>query len=438
MVRHRRQLARFLALWLAACPAGADLRAQAVAPELLRPENRTESSSKQFIAFGGTRKERSDLVRRAEELKAAVLGELRAPDAWQAPVLFILTPGDGARLRSAGVVLQVFDAGDAGKKLQLDIAPGLRSEPRVLDDHIVSAVLLEWSLRRQKFQGQRFAYPPDWLVAALSALAADREAAKDAALYAGLLGTKSMPRPAKFLQQKIASLRGAARELHAAQSVALFESLADLPGGRTRIVANLMLTEPVSDPVERFAQTWPELAGDFTKLARLWALGVARLASPQRTELLPAIDTAMKLADILGALGTEEAGKGTAAGMLELARTEEGRFTLRQAQRDIQRLGFRAHPLYAPVIEEYRVMLEDLASKRRRGFQRRFEETEDLRLALDGRSGEITDYMNWFQANREDAVAPAAAVRRPVLLDPPPARNDAISRFMAGLEQRGW
>jgi len=48
------------------------------------------------------------------------------------------------------------------------------------------------------------------------------------------------------------------------------------------VLENLMLVEPDTDPVQRFAQTWPDLAVDQPKLARVWALAVARFASPSK------------------------------------------------------------------------------------------------------------------------------------------------------------
>ena len=140
-------------------PAGA----QAVAPELLKPENRTVSDSRQFTAFGGTREERSTLLRRAEQLKAGLLRELQESDAWKTTVLLVLTPGDGVRLRQSPVLLQVFDAGEAGRKIQIDFAPGSLADAAAVDRGMMRALLLERALRKQKFEGGRFVEPPDWL-----------------------------------------------------------------------------------------------------------------------------------------------------------------------------------------------------------------------------------------------------------------------------------
>ena len=413
------------------------VRAQTVAPDLLKPENRTVSDSRQFTAFGGTRENRAGLVRRAEQLKTGLLRELQESDGWKAPVLIVLTPGDGVRLRQSPVLLQVFDAGEAGRKIQIDFAPGTLADAAAVDRAILHALLLERALRKQKFEGGRFVEPPDWLSSAMAATLG-REAERDASLYAGLLEAKSMPDFDRFLGRNAATLRGRARDLYAAQSLALYKGLVELPEGRRRIIENLTLAEPARDPQQRFAQTWPELAEDPARLARLWALAVARLSTPKKLEFLGAEETGKKLRQVLRDLDASAEGEPSAEALLALSRKEEGQFRLARAAQELQRLSFRSHPLYAPVVGEYFTMLDDLSRKRRRGFERRFEEAQDLRLSLDDRSGEITDFMNYYQANeaQTEPVPAAVSVRAPY--EPASRRNDAITRFLDSVEQRGW
>jgi hypothetical protein len=410
---------------------------QMVASELFKPENRTTSNSGQFIIFGGTRETRSALARRGEELRTLVAKELRDQSAFTMPILLVLTPGDGMRFRQRAIFLQVFDAGDAGRKLQVDIAPGAVSDQPVLDAALVRALLLERSLRRQKFEGLRFVDPPDWLVAAI--LAARDRSPGSAQVYAALLQGKGMPSADRFLRQNSSALRGKAAELYAAQSLALFDGLVELPGGRQKVLENLMLVEPDTDPVQRFAQTWPDLAVDQPKLARVWALAVARFSSPSKTGFLSAEETAAQLQRLLAGLDPDASPEGPALLMLELARTEEGRFKLARAAEEAQRLGFRAHPLYASLVGEYQAMLDNLARKRRRGFERRFAETEDLRASLDGRSREITDFLNWFQTGY-DGEKPIVITSRPPedRQDRATRRNDRITRYLDSVEERGW
>ena len=428
------------AVFAAACAAVfvAAATAQIAAPELLKPQNRTESSSKQFLVFGGSAGQRSDLAHRAEELKRGVGRELRDSDDWTTPILVILAPGDGLRLRQPAVLVQVFDAGDAGRKIQVDIAPAAFSEPALIDQAFLRAILLERALRRQKFENGRYVDPPDWLAAALSA-ALSPDSAGGPSLYTRMLEGRGMPALDRFLRQNATALRGRTREMHAAQSLALYDALVALPDGRRRVIENLLLAEPDRDPVQRFAQTWPDLAADQPKLARLWALSIARRSSPAKVEMLGMEETGRELGKVLGQVAQSADGEDAAKVLIELSRSDPGRFRLTQASIEAQKLGFRAHPLYAPLVEEYRVLLAGLGSKKRGGFVRKFNELEDLRQKLAARGREITDYMNWVQANHEEPLeAPLAATRLQVANPSAAGRNDKISRYLDSVEKRGW
>ena len=410
-------------------------RAQIVAPELLKPENRTVSTSKQFTVFGGTREQRSDLVRRAEQLRQRFLQELNIGDNWRAPILLTLTPHDGLRLRQPRLFAQVFDAGDAGRKLQLDLSPGVVSDPQAVDDAIVRSLLLEVAVRRQKFAGNRFVEPPGWLVAAMSAALSERETGEEARMFSALLGTKGMPKLDRFLRQDAASLRGRAREVHEAQSLALYRCLLDLPEGRGKVVDNLTLSEPSEDGLERFAQTWPELSAEPERLARIWALGIARLSSPTRIEFYSSEETSRSLAGVLRALDLPSDDAEAVGKLAEDSKRQEGRFRFEKAATDLRNLGFRAHPLYAALVEEYRGLFESLSRGKRRGLEAKFTESQELRAALDARSGEITDFLNWYQANAAPLGTPLTTTKRE---EPAFSRNDSLTRYLDSVEQRGW
>lgn len=412
------------------------VRAQPAAPELLKPENRTVSSSKQVAVFGGTSEVRADLVRRAEQLREGLQQELNMSGDWRVPILLTLTPQDGLRLRQPRLFAQVFDAGEAGRKLQLDLSPSVLADRQAVDDAILRSLLLEVALRRQKFTGNRYVEPPSWLVSAMSAVLSRREPGEEARIYSALLGSKAMPKLDRFLRQDAASLRGRARELHEAQSQALYRCLLEIPEGRGKVVGNLMLPEPARDPVERFAQTWPEFSDDPARLARLWALGIARLSSPSRVEYLSTEETSAKLSAVLRSLDLRGAPEENAELIVADAKTEEGRFRMEKAATELRNLGFRAHPLYAALVEEYRSLFDDLSRGNRRAAQKKFAESEELRVALDARSAEITDFLNWYQANA--AAADAAPVNTPLPAATTNVRNDALTRYLDSVEQRGW
>jgi hypothetical protein len=180
------------------------------------------------------------------------------------------------------------------------------------------------------------------------------------------------------------------------------------------------------------------LVDDPARLARVWALAVARLSTPKKLEFLGAEETGKKLRQILRELDSSVEGELSPEVLLALSRKDQGQFRLAGAAQEIQRLTFRSHPLYAPVVGEYFTLIEDLSRKRRRGFVDRFQEVQDLRASLDERSREITDYMNWYQANESQDEPASDVVRSLPRTEPAARRNDAISRYLDSVEQRGW
>jgi hypothetical protein len=368
-------------------------------------------------------------------LRERLTEELNLAGNWRAPILLTLTPQDGLRLRQPRLFAQVFDAGEAGRKLQLDLSPSVLSDRQAIDDAILRSLLLEIAVRRQKFSGNRFVEPPGWLVAAMAAALSDREPSEEARIFSALLETKSMPKLERFLRQDPASLRGRARDIHEAQSLALYRCLLELPDGRGKVVENLTLPEPVQDPVERFAQTWPELSADQDRLARIWALGIARLASPSRVEFLSADETAAGLSRAIRSLELPSSGEEAVDKLAADSKSEQGRFRLEKAAVDLRNLGLRSHPLYAALVGEYAVLFDNLSRGKRRGLEAKFTESEDLRAALDARSAEITDFLNWYQANAAEEQ-PLVSVKKPKEIST--VRNDALTRYLDSVEQRGW
>ena len=412
--------------------------AQTVSPDFLKPENRSTSSSGGFTIFGGTRQDRSQLGRRAEEIKEKLWKELKVSRDEFSPILLVLPLIDGVRLRQREVLVQVFDAAEAGRKIQVDIAPAARADSPAVDRGILNALLLQVSLKSQKFSGDRYVNPPSWLVASMGVVLRRRQPSEDARIYSALLEGKGMPRPKKFFAQKEDRLRGRAKEVYLAQSFALYQSLVELPQGKDKVLQNLTLAEPARDPLTRFGQTWPTLAEDTSRLVRLWALSIADLSSSRNLQLLSSSKTSAGLDQVLFPLQDGQEGNDLGADFLTLSRTEEGRLELKQAAVQLQRLGFRSHPLYHPLVEEYREMIERLSRKKRGGFVRKFSEVEELRLALDARCAEMTDFVDWYQAN-DEATGPLLAMEQQrAKISEEASRNDAISRFMDSVEGRGW
>ena len=92
-----------------------------------------------------------------------------------------------------------------------------------------------------------------------------------------------------------------------------------------------------------------------------------------------------------------------------------------------------------PIVEEYRIIATQLTRSPKKNFEKRIRKNMQLADALGKRTGEISDYMNWFEAvqldtpSREfeesyDVEERSAALRR----------TDAVSRTLDDIAARGW
>ena len=132
-----------------------------------------------------------------------------------------------------------------------------------------------------------------------------------------------------------------------------------------------------------------------------------------------------------------ELGKATgAAAFPAIARSEGGPYLMRQKSAEFMTLEFRAHPLLRPVIEEYRNITTQLASKPKKNLGKQIEENDKILDLLLQRSSQVDDYLNWFEATQLDTLSENFLE----VTSPPtaPKRTDPVSLHLDAIENRGW
>ena len=112
------------------------------------------------------------------------------------------------------------------------------------------------------------------------------------------------------------------------------------------------------------------------------------------------------------------------------------RLLMRQKSAEFMALEFRAHPLLKPVIEEYRKITSQLASKPKKNVDKQIDETGKILDLLLQRTGKVGDYLNWFEATQLDTLSENFLE----VTSPPEAakRTDPISAHLNAIEDRGW
>jgi hypothetical protein len=119
-----------------------------------------------------------------------------------------------------------------------------------------------------------------------------------------------------------------------------------------------------------------------------------------------------------------------------MAKSEGGPYLMRQKSAELFTLEFRSHPLLKPVIEEYRKITTQLALKPRKNVDREIEENGKILDLLLQRTGQVDDYMNWFEATQLDTISENfLEISNPAA---PEKRTDPITLHLDAIEERGW
>ncbi|MCX7868440.1 MAG: hypothetical protein N2322_00670, partial [Terrimicrobiaceae bacterium] len=307
---------------------------------------------------------------------------------------------------------------------------------------VLRALALEFACRESRpREGKAFSMPPSWLIEAVWQDIQSRAEGLPPGLYAKLLEAGPPPKLEAFLRQRPEFMKPTARAIYRAQALGLLGALLASPDGKDglrRLLVNLHSSKP-DDPRALLA-AFPALEKDPGQLVKLWTLSLARASSSGRSESLSAEETGRRLQAILNSIKAPAGVKlpeGLPAQgadlMPALAGESSGRYALARAASELEALELRAHPLWAPVVAEYKSVAAALSRKPRRDAGRRLQAAAELAKALDERMRGVADHLNWFEASR--VSLPSGAFDPPPPPPSVPERTDPISAAVSAAEK---
>ncbi len=399
------------------------------------PLERTYSTSQQFIIYGSTRTKRAEVARKADALSASFVSSTGLSAEWKWPIVMNLNTKP---LRGSDRPRTSLFLGDEDTiKIQVDVpASSARSETE-LELEILRALALEFAYREAKPRANKhFSLPPEWLVEGIWQKAAAGTHGLSAALFNQLVQSGPPPKIDAFLKQRPQGLDPTSRAIYRAQSMTLLNALLETKNGKEGLAAYLTGLHAVrpEDPQPLLA-AFPELEKDPTNLVKLWTLAIARASAVDQLEALSVVDTEKQLSlvmeDLRPAADPKKPDLEKLSGPLAmppLSKDKNGRFLLARKAEELLRLEGRAHPVYQPIVEEYRLIASELADKPRRDAEKRLMAVGELRAALYARCEAMSDYVNWFEATKLDTPSeafPENLGRSPEKSAMP--RSDAIS-----------
>ena len=401
------------------------------------PFERSVSSSRQFIVFGGDARLRGAVAELAEHSKRNVLALLETGDNWLVPILLNVEQPQ-ANLPEIPPAALNFSQTGSGLKIQLDLLIRPEVDPVMVERELVRAILLEIAYRGSPLlpAGVSYAPPPDWLINGILTLR-DESPAALAALER--LGAHPMPLR-DFLAQRPELLDSQSGSLYRAYARSLVNILTQHAGGRTQLQRYISdLPHASSDPLADLQAHFPWLGNREEETEQIWNALVTRIGHEQRSLLTTFSSTSQQLDEFLQTkVAKDHAGKNTLTldAALRVGRPQVDVLAAREVAQRLMFLAARAHPLLRPVVLDYQLMAQSLAAKKWRGLSRRAAATMQLRERVLSRMREADDFMNWFEATQASTSSGdfREYLRAARTTEDVARRHDAISVYLDAVE----
>jgi len=409
------------------------------------PLQRSVSSSQQFVIYHSDGTLRSRLAQRAEDLKGKWLRRLQLADEWKSPIIIqilALHRPNSPRIRTG-----LYESDGGQLKVQIDVYDTASLKNTDFDMEVYRALFLEYGYRDVPAKaGKSFHQPPAWLIDGLFEDVMARDEGIATGLYERLINEEPSPKLDAFLKERPEMLDATSRAIYRARALGLFRALLRTPDGAKHL-AEYCSSLPSANPTDsaRLLEKFPTLSEQTVTLSKLWTLSLAEASASNRVMPLSVKETQRRLSLILEITAPKDPKKPRAGavsgpeGLLAVARTNTGRYVVRQKAEDLLRLEARAHPLIRPIVEEYRMIASQLAAKPKKNLETRIRKNMQLQEAVVKRADEMEDYLNWFEAAQLNT--PSKEFDSAVDLQTSSQsfrRNDAVSRHLDDIEARGW
>ncbi len=407
------------------------------------PLPRSISPSRQFIVYGTDVRLRGAVSDLAERSKVDLLRLLQRRDNWRVPIILNVQFPQANVPEQPAAELHFSQTG-AGLKIQLDLTVTKPIDVPAMQRELLRALFVEmiYRDRPQTPAGTEYTAAPTWLIeGALSRCAAGFDPAANDLLRDAVAANKVMPL-SNFLQQRWELLDPPMRKVYRVYADALLELVLDQADGVTKLNAFIAgLPETGADQLTELQRRFPDLANQ-AKAVELWRSAVATAASAKRQDFLLSFEeTERRLSELLEGdipgptknskpikLGSVGDKKPTA---LQLA-------ALRVAGENLVLLATTSHPLLHPVVSEYQEIVQRLAIKKTGHARERFAALKATRAELERRVGEMTDYMNWYEATQlgERSHAFRGYLQTAAGSNTAPRRRDPLSVYLDTVEKQ--
>jgi hypothetical protein len=417
----KRLLALGIGLLSAAGTAGEPPRAIQVAEPPAAARNAGDatvfSRSGQFRVTGGDAMLRGTVALLAEETKDELLRLTGEEDKWKVPVTLHLQGRAGDPLPARTIAMRLIVV-ESVKTLRIDIHLSRGIEHERFKRSITAALLYGRALAAGAGNDEDHALAvPPWLADGLREASAWRLNQTDRRLYEALFKHGGLFRIEEIFavdDREFENLDGATRAAFRVSSGALVMALLEQPQGKEGFRAFLSEAAAFEGEMPTLLRRhFPELNLSETSLAKWWALQLAAKGGINLlTDILTIPQTETALAEALrlhfrtpeGIIQQKELNAWPELVALEL---QERVAAVRPAEDALVRLSFRCFPSYRPLLEEYQLVLADIARNRTEEVANRLLALDETRVTMNARAARARDYLDWFEITRAREISGA-------------------------------
>ena len=365
--------------------------------DIRRKSGRTESESRQFIIYGADFSTRVALASLAEEMRLGLLSAVGEGEAqWEYPIVIRVREEDGP-------VRTSYFAIPGGYRIQMEVSLS-QGKPAGLERAILELLLIEYGLRDRADTGIESVGVPLWLVEGMRETFRWRDGVREHAIYEALFDKNELYPVNSILQiRKIEEMDLVSKAAFRASSGALVMSLLEQERGQESM--RTMLGELATfegDEVTLLRKHFPGMNLGPESLAKWWALQVARMAEKPFPYVLTIIETERQLSELLTVRFNDSEGRVIAVGpedfrdLLALPTSVRESFILSATER-IRQFFYRCFPAYRIILQEYHLILSDLASDKDDRIAERLQALQSERDRLVSLGRRTRDYLEWYR-----------------------------------------
>lgn len=243
----------------------------------------------------------------------------------------------------------------------------------------------------------------------------------------------------KLLKESPEGMTAAGQAAYDASACGLLLTLLELDKGKgrfRRLLADFATFDGVA--ATHIRHHFQEMAESDRALEKWWLLQVAQMARPGAMDFLSAAESERQLARALVTDWIPP--RDTKSGMIVLGIPDmialpdkaERMRVLRQTWVAVRALGPRVHPVFRPLAEAHRSLLEDVMGGKTADLPRRLAMLDEERASLAARLDAIDDYLNWWEVtNGRGATADLDRYRAAMKAKPAaPRQDDPIGAYL--------